>query len=165
MLDDEAWEAELVRSGRTERDKNRPRPTSPAKWTKKEIKSLCGSLDTFWLKHRPIDSFLSHEAEGAVAVRDHLALERHRTHAVLAGIRQFVGLHSSRYRSACESIGNALARPHVYGKGTDEHVAHCIEMAREHDDDRMTTEAILHKVLDYGLPPEAIAYDPTAPQR
>jgi hypothetical protein len=30
MPNDQEWEAELVRTGRTERDKNRPRPTAPA---------------------------------------------------------------------------------------------------------------------------------------
>lgn len=164
-MDDAAWEAELVRTGRTERDKNRPRPTAPAKWTSAEVKSLQGALNSFWLAHRPLDSFLSREAEAAEKVREHLSVERHRTHAVLADIRGMRNLYAERYRSSCESVGNALARPTVWGESTQEMVDRFLTSAREADADRAAAEALLLKVLDYGLPPEVLAYDPTARRR
>lgn len=158
MMTDEAWEAELVRTGRTERDKNRPRPTAPAKWTRAEISSMTGMLDTFWLLHRNPDG--SDAANAAVRVREHLAIERNRTHAVLAGIRGARATSAKRYGENCEAIGNALVRK-IYGDSTAEFVERFTKLAKEEDASERAAEAMLHKVLDHGLPPEVLAYDPT----
>lgn len=152
---DPEWEAELVRTGRTERNPHRPRPTAPAKWTKKEIATLKGHLDTFWLLKRPLSGMLSESGEAAEAVRAFLAIPRQRTHVVLAGIRYARERSSARYRETCEVIGHAL----VQGRSDD--AAERVQDAKEHEKGARVSEAMLEKVLDHWYPEEVQTYDPT----
>ncbi len=129
-----------------------------AKWTKKDIKTLCSQLDTFWLSCRP-PTFVGAAAEANAKGYYEKAIER-RQDIVLAGLRGMRELLASRYASTCEAIGNAIVRD-IYGEGRDEYVRRATEQARETDKDRAAFEALVLRVHHEGLPDEVKSYDPT----
>jgi hypothetical protein len=131
--------------------------STPAKWTKKDIKTLCGFLDSWWLVNRPLDYRGMDRAVSEARVI--LASEGSRKEIVLAGIRSARATASQRYSTYCATIGNQLVRFTEYGK-SDELVDRFIKLAREEDAAERKLEALLHRVLDEGLPLEVIAYDP-----
>jgi hypothetical protein len=130
----------------------------PAKWLKKDIKCLCGYLDTFYLLNRPLD----HRGldEYLPKVRAVLDDWSKRKDIVLGGIRAARATCSRRYRECCETIGNQLVRFTEYGQ-PDELIERFTKFAREDDAAEKRLEKMLHRVLAEGLPPEVEAYDPT----
>lgn len=130
-----------------------------AKWTKAEIKSMCGHIDTFWLTNRPLSDSM-HDLEVARAGLAAVLSDPHkRREIVLAGIRQFRAMNAERYKSYCETIGNQLVRFTAYGQ-PDELIERFTRFAREEDAANRKGEALLHRVLDEGLPPEVTTYNP-----
>jgi hypothetical protein len=140
------------------------REDAVVKWTKKDIKLLCGMLDTFVLVNRPIHGMMIDRAlEDSARMLIAEKLAKHRTDVVLAGIRGARATSSERYSSNCETVGNEIVR---FAKALDdEMVIRFVEMARNEDAESKKLEALLYRVLDEGLPPEVVAYDPLAPKR
>lgn len=135
------------------------------KWTKKEIASLCSGIDGYWLKSRPLNDSLKEHAAVRERVEWVLKNPLDRLAIVLAHVREFEQLYAWRYREYCESIGNAIARPTVWGAGTAEMVDRFTKLAREEDAGRALATALREKVLKEGLPPEVLAHDPFAASR
>jgi hypothetical protein len=128
------------------------------KWFKKDIRALCGHLDSFWLQVRPHD--VGQWEEAKQKLRQALTYPQNRTEIVLAGVRSFEQMHAERYRQNCETVGNELAR---FEKTLeDEIVQRFIKLAREEDASGKTATRLRERVLKEGLPPEVLAYDPTA---
>jgi hypothetical protein len=128
-----------------------------SKWTKKDIKALCGHLDTFWLRRRP------HDGEGWEAAKQNtrtvLSAPHLRKEVVLAGVREFEQMHACRYSRNCETVGNEIAR---FGKGLDDElVQRFVKLAKEEDASQKTATRLRERILAEGLPEEVVAYDPT----
>lgn len=139
-----------------------PMSDAPKKWTKKDIKTLCAQLDTAWLKFRPLDGMFSpdpYEKRSRSFVSQ--LTERTRLELVLAGLRSMRDMHAERYRKNCESIGNAIARPKVWGDSSAEIIERFTKSAREEDASHAAYEALVLRVVNEGLPDEVNAYDPT----
>ena len=133
-------------------------PPLASKWTKKDVKALCSTIDSWWLVNRPLDYRGVEEA--AAKAREMLANPSSRREIVLAGIRGARARASERYSKNCETIGNQLVRFTEYGK-PDELIERFTKLAREEDAENTTLEKMLHRVLAEGLPPEVLAHDPT----
>lgn len=130
------------------------------KWTKKDIKVLCGTIDTFWLQNRPLAGAfgLDSRAHDAAVQKVRETLAAKRVDVVLAGIRSFERLYSERYKSICEAIGNEIAR---FRKPLeDEFVQRFVKLARETDADSRAATALRERIQREGLPPEVEVYDP-----
>lgn len=132
---------------------------APGKWTKKDIKTCCSQLDTYWLSRSPSRTVQS-EQDSAERLAFVLA-GNGRKEIVLAGLRGMRELHGERYNQECQTIGNAYARD-IYGAGRDEFVARFIKLAQDTDKERGLYEKLALRVYHEGLPPEVVAYDPTA---
>jgi hypothetical protein len=126
------------------------------KWTKKDIRTLQGHLDTAYLIARPL--CVSEWNAFEVYFAKHLPVMRKEW--VLNGIRAAMRLTAERYSTACETIGNAIARE-IYKDETDDFVRKWTQYARDHDADHKKAEALLHRVLREGLPPDVESYDPS----
>jgi len=127
-------------------------------WTKKDVRALCGMLDSWWLLNRPLD--YRGRDEAAKKAREMLSNPSTRKEIVLGGIRSHRAICSERYSKNCETIGNQLVRFTEYGK-PDELIERFTKLAREEDDANKKLEVLLHRVLDEALPPEVLAHDPT----
>lgn len=133
------------------------------KWTKKDLATLTGMLDSWWLCNRPSsDSFdsVARLREARAKADALLADPRNRLEIILAGIRSWEQLESRRYREACEVIGNAIARPLVWGDSSAEMIERFAGLAREHDKVNTIATALRVRVQAEELPPEVLAHDP-----
>lgn len=130
------------------------------KWTKKDIKVLCGTIDTFWLQNRPLSGAfgLDSRAHDAAVQKVRETLTTRRVDVVLTGIRAFERLYSERYNQNCTTIGNEIAR---FGKTLDDEIVQrFIRLAREVDKDAKAATSLRERIQAEGLPPEVEAYDP-----
>ncbi len=145
--------------------------TEPKKWTKKDIATLCGQLDTHWLKLR-FGLNASEEIEVAKAMRSEG--EKARREIVLAGLRAWRELLAQRYNEQVQTIGNQIVRFTEWGKGDasaeddqgeivgDTIVRRFTKLAGETDKAHRAAEALVLRVHHEGLPPEVVSYDPTS---
>jgi hypothetical protein len=127
------------------------------KWTKTDIETLCNCLFSFYVVNRP----LSHVGYDVAMEKIRASISEHRKDIVLDGIRSARQTCAARYRTACETIGNQIVRFTEYGK-PDELIDRFTRLAREEDTAEKKLEALLHRMLDEGLPPEVEAYDPVS---
>lgn len=131
------------------------------KWLKKDIRTLCGFLDSFYVVNRPLSNLLTDYDAARAHIRE--VVEKNRQEIVLAGIREAMQTSAARYRSDCETIGNQLVRFTEYGK-PDDLIERFTDMAKAEDAAGKALEKLLHRVIDEGLPDEVRAYDPTKPR-
>jgi hypothetical protein len=129
------------------------------KWTKKDIRTLCATLDTFALLNRPLTDALSAHTEAEGRIRAAIAAKRQ--DIVLADLRSTRARLAERYSKTCECIGNALVR-NIYGNSTAEFVERFKAQACEEDEAAKKAEELVLRVVREGLPPEVVAYDPYA---
>jgi hypothetical protein len=131
--------------------------TTTGKWTKKDVRTLCGFIHSFYVVNRPLD----HRDNDKVLPMIRETLVKNRKEVVLAGIRGARATCSERYRQYCETVGNQLARFTEYGK-PDDLIASFTEMAKEEDKAEKKLESLLHRVLVEDLPEDVVSYDPIA---
>ncbi len=134
-------------------------------WTKREISELKSGVAVYWLKHRPENCSIEWFAEVRKKVMETLSNERLRREVVLEYVRGRERSAAARYAEACRSIGNAIARPEVWGESKEEIVDRFTKLAREEDAEWKFFEALRTRVLSEGLPHEVNAHDPTAEKR
>lgn len=134
---------------------NPSQDTASNKWLKKDIKTLCGFLHSFYVVNRPLD--YRNNAKMLPGIRS--AITNRRKEIILAGIRSARTTCSERYNSACMTIGNQLVRFTQYGT-PDELIERFTKLAREEDAAGRSLEVLLHRVLQEELPAEVVSYDP-----
>lgn len=127
------------------------------KWTKKDIKIMCGTLSTFWLLHRPLD--------GSTSVASTLLLTfldaPQRLEVVCAGIEDLVDMNWHRAVEAEKTSNHYADHPNVMGKETPEIVRRFANIASEYERDGVKGKDLLEKIKSNGLPPEVLMFDPT----
>ena len=128
---------------------------NPSHWTKKDIRTLCGYLDSFYVCNRPLSVLQWRDAIPKIRA----VLVANRKEIVLAGIRSARATSAERYAQNCETVGNQLARFTEYGH-PNELITRFIGFAREEDKAGRRLESLLHRVLAEGLPSEVESYDP-----
>ncbi len=128
--------------------------TKPIKWTKKEIKAVQGSLDSFWLFNR-----LYYPAK-AIA----FDIDSRRQDIVCAHLKAFAGMVTERAKRSEESAEHAEKNPHVWGKSTPEMVERFRGMAAEDMKGVAWNLKLVAKIDANGLPPECLDYLPEALQ-
>lgn len=130
------------------------------KWTKKDIRTLCNQIMTFYVMNRPLGDSSSAYANFQSALATHL--ERFRTEVVLGGLRGWVSMSTSRADQYQRTADNAIANPHVWGKSTCETVDRFEKLAAESRKAIRLTEKLIARVEAEGLPPEVVAFEPGA---
>ena len=138
--------------------------SDPKKWLKKDVRTMTGILDTFWLLRRPLTMHASDQEAAKKAIREILSDDGARKNIVLAGLRSARETAATRYCSHCEVIGNQLVRFTEYGK-PDETIERFTKFAREEDEAQKKLEALVLRVNAEALPPEVLAHDPTEEKR
>lgn len=127
------------------------------KWTKKDIKIMCGALSTFWLLHRPLYGSTS---EASASLRNFLDAPR-RLEVVCAGIEDLVDMNWHRAVEAEKTSNHYADHPNVMGNGTSEIVERFANIASEYERDVAKGRDLLEKIKSNGLPPEVLMFDPT----
>jgi hypothetical protein len=127
------------------------------KWSKRDIKTLCGALSTFWLVNRPLSGST---AEAVTRVRTYLNGPM-RVEVICAGLKDLIDLNQDRATSAQKTSYHYASHPSVMGKGTPEIVARFAELAISYERDAQKGLALIGKIREYGLPPEVLQFDPT----
>jgi hypothetical protein len=131
-----------------------------SKWTKKDIKSLCGAISTFWLYNRPLGSSAREALDAAEAVRRHLA--EHRAEIIIAGIAELRGIAEDRTRQNQETADHFAAHPEIYGSSTPEMIKRFSDLAADNRKAVTRMTVLIARIEAEGLPPEVEAFDPTA---
>lgn len=127
------------------------------RWTKKDVRTLCGTLSTFWLVNRPLSGSVT---EAATSLRAGLDGPR-RVEVVCAGLEDLVALNQDRATEAKKTSDHYASHPSVMGKGTPEIVERFAKMAVSYEQDARKGLDMIGKVREYGLPPEVLQFDPT----
>lgn len=127
------------------------------KWSKRDIKTLCGALSTFWLISRPLSGSLD---AAASSLRSGLDGAK-RVEVVCAGLEDLIVLNQSRASEAQKTSDHYASHPSVMGKGTPEIVARFAELASSYERDAQKGLDLIGKIREYGLPPEVLQFDPT----
>jgi hypothetical protein len=134
-----------------------------ADWTKAEERAMKSALTSWVTCNRPIPSVggaRPGERQAFVErARAHVA--EHRKDIVLAGLRSGREQEARAYREACETIGNQLARFTKYGE-PDPLIERFTKLAKESDAGHRKLEALVVRVVAYGLPESVLAFDPLA---
>lgn len=133
-----------------------------AKWTKKDIKTLCGTLSTFWLINRPLGDSLAERQRARDEVLRYLA--ENRTEIVVAGLSEHIVRSAERERENRDTAAHFSAHPEVYGSANPEMIERFTKLADEEHKAADKLAALIFKVQTAELPPEVISFDPTQPR-
>lgn len=126
------------------------------KWTKKDIKTMCGALSTFWLYNRPLSGSQNNAAEATRAY-----LQDRRMNVVIAGIEELMMIANSRYDQDLQTAHHYETHPDVMGASTPELVDRFTKFAHEEAKGVEQERKLIERIQTYGLPPEVVAFDPT----
>jgi hypothetical protein len=128
------------------------------KWFKKDIKTMCQAIASFWLVNRPLgDSMRDHNA-ALDEVRAYL--QEHRPLVVCHGIAELGGIAQEREQKDLDFVEHLRIHPHVYGTSTPEMIERFSKSAAENHKTVMKAEALIAKIEAEGLPPEVLSFDP-----
>jgi hypothetical protein len=128
------------------------------KWTKKDIKTLCGALSTFWLCNRPLGNSYEQTMKAIPAIRQFL--EKHRKEVVIDGISQLQAIAMERAKKDQDVADHFALYPNVYGKSTPEMIKRFSDLATEDRKDVEKANSLIARIKTEGLPPEVEAFDP-----
>lgn len=128
------------------------------KWTKKDIKSLCQQLQSWWVFNRP------YLRQGITVdeVWDTMPLDV-RMGVVVGGLRGFQsGLRdrAEKERQMIEHYAGVWADSGTPRDPTGETRAHCAVMASDADKGVATLQKLIDRVEAEGLPPEVLSWRP-----
>ena len=135
------------------------------KWTKREIRTLTGILDSFMVCNRP----LSYAPGAEEAFRKWLAetLAEHRRDVVLGGLRGHLATAEERAEQNAGTARHYAAHPSLCGQrpqdmvdGRPEIVVRFERFAEEERKGAAWTRKLLARVEAEGLPPDVAGYDP-----
>ena len=122
-------------------------------YTKKQIDAMRSAIAGAWLTLR--DMGLRAEAFRA-------GLPEKRLDLVLGGVRERITWHEQRAADEQSTAEHFRAHPAIYGNATPEMIARFEALAVTRDKGAAWYRAPLERVEREGLPPEIVAYDPTA---
>ncbi len=126
--------------------------TTPSKkWTKKDIKSLCSQIDSFWLFKR--DHYSPDSLRAAIDV--------HRVGIVTGGLRGFQSMSRERGLQERQTVEHAK-KSGVHGTGTEVIVERFTKLAEDSEKDVAKIDQLVARIEAEGLPPEVLAYLPEA---
>jgi hypothetical protein len=126
--------------------------TNSKKWTKKDIKTLCGQLMTFLLQNN-----LYHSAD---AIRG--AIAANRKQIIVSNLRGMESLFSERATKNQEASDHFAKNPQVYGASTPEMIERFATLAKENRAAAAKTASLIARIESETLPAEVEAFDPTA---
>ena len=121
------------------------------KWTKKDIGTMTGILDSVWLQERmyyPADMIRG-------------AIETQRKRLVTSGLQSHVRVSENRARESREAALH-FQTTGVYGTSTEEMAARFVGYAEEEERALLKLRALLAHVEAEGLPEEVSTYLPAA---
>jgi hypothetical protein len=133
------------------------------RWTKKDIRTMCGTLSTFWLYNRPLGDSLSASQGAAAEVREFLKV--HRKEAVLAGLQDRINVIAGRAEEYAKTAKHYADHPEVMGSSTSQMIDRFNNLAEMETRDVDKLNVIIERIGFEGLPPEVVDFDPTAPAR
>lgn len=129
---------------------------SAARWTKADVKRLCGAIDTYFVVVRPLGAL------GDFPTRFREVLAAHRQDIVVSALAGFERMLHARVTENRAAAVHAVFNPHVWGSSAGSMAARFETLAREAERDIERSEKLVARVRAEGLPPEVIAYDPMA---
>lgn len=118
-----------------------------ARWTKKDVRTLCGQLDSFVLSHE------RHQPPDAIRA----AIEANRPEIVIGGLLGFRALLDERQNGHTGNLATIEAWKRL---GSAEVVARFERLSIETLADIAKIDALIARVRAEGLPPEASSYVP-----
>lgn len=122
---------------------------TPKKWTKKDIKTLCGQLDSFWVYNR-----MYYPSEAIARV-----IGEKRQDIVIGNLRGFQNMVRERAQKDREGAEHARTSG-VWGKSTDEMVQRFTKGAEESEKSVAKIDQLIARIEAEGLPPEVAEYMP-----
>ena len=131
-----------------------------SRWTKRDVKTLCQTISTFWLVNRPLGDSLSEHERVLEAVRWYLV--QHRSDVVCAGVAELGEMAAERARQDQETADHFRDHPEIYGKSTPAMIERFSKLAAVGRGNADKAERLVVKIRSEGLPPEVVAFDPVA---
>lgn len=128
------------------------------RWTKKDVKIMCGAISSFWLENRPLGDSTRELSSALSEVRQYL--QARRAEVVCRGIASLGNIALDRLQKNSDFVEHLRSHPGVYGKSTAEMIERFDNLAREERKDVERARALIARIEAEGLPPEVIAFDP-----
>jgi len=128
------------------------------KWTKKDIKTLCQAISTFWLYNRPLGDSYEQTMKAIASMRQFL--EKHRQEVVIGGISELQTIATERAKKDQDTADHFASHPNAYGKSTPEMIKRFSDLAAEDRKDVEKAKSLIARIKTEGLPPEVEAFDP-----
>jgi hypothetical protein len=128
------------------------------KWTKKDIKTLCQTISTFWLCNRPLGDSYEQTMKAIASMRQFL--EKHRKEVVIGGISELQAIAMERAKEDQDTTDHFALHPNVYGKSTPEMIKRFSDLAAENRKDVEKAKSLIARIKAEELPPEVEAFDP-----
>jgi len=126
------------------------------RWTKTDIRRMCGELDGAWLRCRPPPSYVLGDMQAA-AERFRSWLSGNRERVILEGLKGLANMSAAREVQQQRTASHWLE--HFDNQEVHDRF---VKFAAAEKRTQQRLCKLIARIETVGLPPEVVAYDPTA---